>query len=225
MARIMSIMPLSPSGVCTHYGLMNTAHFFRVNGYAGTGENRGIDRLHRRRATRSMLGQQEGPDTLPETLLLIDLRDPQRLQARPNRRWSRLIAKLLASTLDRQLAEGRSPESSRLLATRAQVQVSPVMRRALAANWQNLLLQVRMPPVMRNPRMPLNRECIVACEPEISEMLGALVAPLPASARGMAMANSLLCDGTGPIYNPHRSTELSIAIRDAMEQLVSSVPL
>jgi hypothetical protein len=168
-----------------------------------------------------MLDQQEGPDTL----LLFDFGDPQRLQARPNRRWSRLVAQLHASTLDRQLADGRSPESSRLLATRAQVLVSPVMRQALAANWQNLLLRVRMPPVMRNPRMPLNRECIVACEPEINEMLSALLAPLPASARGVAMANSLLCDGTGPIYNPRRSAELGIAIRDAMKHLDASVPL
>jgi hypothetical protein len=161
----------------------------------------------------------EGPNTGPTTLLLLGPSEPQQLTIRINRGWARIVARLLAPSLDRQLAQGCSPESSRLLAARAQVLVSPAMRLALAQDWENLLVQAHRPPAMRDPRVPLNRDCIVAYESEILEMLNALVAPLPAPARGTAMVSWLLSDGTGPLYGRRRSTELGTALREAMAQL------
>jgi len=78
---------------------------------------------------------------------------------------------------------------------------------------------------MRDPRVTLNRDCIVACEPDIREMLNALRDPLPISARGGAMVSWLLSDGTGPIYNRRRSAELGTAINEATAQLDPSVCL
>jgi hypothetical protein len=225
LSRTMSIMPLSLADVCTHDGLVTTAGFFRVIAHDSTGEERRSDRRQRRQARRSMRLQPEGPSTGPTTLLLIDPHDPQQLTARFNRRWARLFARLLASSLDRQLAQGRSPESNRLLAARAQVLVSPTMRRALAQNWANLLVQARIPPVVRDPRVPLNRDYIIAREPDIQQMLNALLAPLPAQARGAAMASWLLSDGTGPLYDRRRSADLGIALRESIAQLDPSVCL
>jgi hypothetical protein len=96
--------------------------------------------------------------------------------------------------------------------------VSPVMRRALVQNWENLLVQARRPPVMRDPRARLSRERIVACESDIREMLVALVAPL-APPRGTAMAVRLLGDGAGPVFNRGRSAELGSALRHTIANL------
>src|SRR5665647_824050 len=48
-------------------------------------------------------------------------------------------ARLFGGSLDRRLAEGESPATSRLLATRAQLIVSPSQRQALAQSWLLLL--------------------------------------------------------------------------------------
>jgi hypothetical protein len=159
------------------------------------------------------------------TLLVIDPRDPQALTARTNRTWIRLVARLLAASLDYQLAQGRSPESNLFLAARAQALVSPVERRALAQNWENLLVRARRSPVWRDPRVRLNRERIIACEADIREMLDVLLAPLPTPARGTAMARRLLSDGMGPIFNGRRSDDLGIILREAIAQLDPSVCL
>ncbi len=158
-------------------------------------------------------------------MLVMDPDDPQQLRARSIRRWDRLVGRFLASSLDRQLALGRPPESNRRLAARAHVLVAPLKRGELVQNWENVLVQARRPPVMRNLRVPLNREDILVCEPHIQEMLNSLVAPRPAPARGTAMVSWLLSNGEGPLYNPRRSAELVIAIREAIALLDPSVPL
>jgi len=161
----------------------------------------------------------------PATLLLTDPDNPEQLIARHNRGWICLVARFLASSLDRQLAEGRSPESHRLLAARAQVLVSPVMRRELVDSWENLLVQARRPPAMRDPRAPCNRQAIIECECDIRELRKALLTPLPVPARGPAMASWLLRDGAGPIYNRHRFGDLGATLRETITQLDASVSL
>jgi hypothetical protein len=156
-----------------------------------------------------------GRGSSPSTLLLLDPDDPTQLTARRNRRWDRLVARLLACALDGKLARGGSPESSRLLAARAQRLVSPVSRRVLARDWENLVRQAHRLPVMRNPRAPLNRVRVLECEGAVQRMLDGLLAPGPIPVRGVAMASWLLRDGTGPLYNQRRSADLEDALGDA----------
>ena len=222
-SRTVSIMPLSWAHVRPHHGVVTTAGFLRVIGHDRTGDKRRIGRRRQRQARRPMRAQTQGPRTGRTTLLLIDADDPQRLTARGNRRWVRLVSRLLASSLDRQLAEGTSPESNLLLAARAHVLVTPVTRRALVEGWEGLLAQARRPAAMRSPRVPLNRESVTTCEPEIEEMVHALLNPLPIPARGTAMASWLLRNGAGPTYNRHRSGEMRIALRQAITHLDPSV--
>lgn len=199
-----------------------------MNAHDRTGDERRIQRRQRRQrrqARQSMRLQPEGPITGATTLLLFNPNEPEQLTPRFNRRWARLCARLLASPLDRQLAHGHSPESNRLLAARAQVLVSPVMRLALSQSWKNLLAQSRTPPTMRNPRVPLNREGIISRESDICEMLNALTDPLPTPARGTAMVSCLLSDGAGPLYDRRRSAELGTALREAIAQLDPSASL
>jgi hypothetical protein len=76
-----------------------------------------------------------------------------------------------------------------------------------------------MPPVPRDPRVPLMRSNIVAHEPKIREMLTALLAPLPVPARGVAMAGQLLGDGAGALYDRRRSAELDAALSGTIAAL------
>lgn len=153
------------------------------------------------------------------------LRGPQPWTARPDRRWAHHLAGLFASSLDRKLAAGHSPEDGRLLAARAQALVSPAGRQALARDWANLLVRAESGPAMRSPLAPLNRERIMMAEPAIHELIAALRVPLPIPARGAAMASWLLRDGAGPVHNWRRSAELDGALTAACDRLDPWAPL
>lgn len=134
-----------------------------------------------------------------------------------------MISQLLAPSLDSKLAEGRSPESSLLLAAHAQVIVSPVKRWALAHCWVDLLQHARTPSeALNNRRVPINRDSILSNEPEIRALLDLLVAPTPGHVRGIAMLNRMLSDGAGPIYNRQCPEALRGALLQATALLGSS---
>ena len=174
-----------------------------------------VERRTRREAIRSVRNHSDAGAGRTTTLLLHEPEFPHRLTVRFNRRWSRVLSRLLASSLDRKLAEGRSPESHLLLAARAQVLVSPVYRLTLTHNWADLLAQARRPAGVRDPRAPINRDSIVANEMGIRALLAELAAPTPGHVRGIAMASWLLSDGTGPLYDHRRSSELRTALLEA----------
>jgi hypothetical protein len=68
----------------------------------------------------------------------------------------------------------------------------------------------------------MNRDSVIACAPQIRTMISALMAPLPTSARGAAMASQLLSDGTGPLFNPRRAAELDHALSATIEALATA---
>ena len=178
------------------------------------------DEVH---GTATTLPGRSGAETA--SLLLIDPRHPHGLIARANHRWVRMVVRLLGSNLDAQLARGRPPESSRFLAARAQILVSPTGRRALAQDWANLLERAGEPPPPRSPRVSLNRPAIVRSESKIREMLALLARPLPISARGAAAASLLLSDGTGPLYRHHGPSDLGRSLTEVMARLDPSSSL
>jgi hypothetical protein len=155
----------------------------------------------------------------PTLLLLRDPEDRDRFLGRPTRSWDRFVAGVRAPSLDRRLAAGNAPESSRLLATRAQILVSPQHRRALARCWAHLLEVIENQPGQPLRRLPLCRDRITAAAPSVGEMLVALEAPAPVPVRGVAMAGVLLCDGTGPLYNPLAPLDLLSSVREVTMHL------
>ena len=155
----------------------------------------------------------------PTMLLLHDRGDPRRLLLRPVGPWNRLLARLLAVSLDRRLAAGHPAESSPLLATRARTLVAPDERRTLASNWEHLLDVTRTQPPRLVRRIPVCRDRIAAAESSVREMIVALVAPQPVPARGVATVSLLLGDGTGPLYNRRSPTDLVSALREATMRL------
>jgi hypothetical protein len=151
------------------------------------------------------------------------LGDP--LVLRQRRFADRLLARVYAGSLDRQLAAGCPPETALLLAARADDIVSMRARRAVAANWDHLLRVTRRPEGRRWPAIPVRSARILAAEPAIRELMRALTTPLPVSARGVAMAIVLLTDATGPVYTRRGSGTLAAALEDAITQLDPALPL
>jgi hypothetical protein len=140
------------------------------------------------------------------------------LITRPCRRIDRLGARVFSARLDHELAAGRPPEWSRLHAARAEHLVELPFREALADSWERIL---RSPAVRVRP---LGTR-VAAAEPSIRLLAGRLRAPLPVPARGVALANVLLTDGTGPLYSPLSAASLDDALTEAVTLLDPAAPL
>jgi hypothetical protein len=138
-----------------------------------------------------------------------------------SRPWDRLAVRLLGPSLDRQLATGRPPQSSRALAIRARQIVSPAGRRELAQYWIHVLDLAIRPPVPLPLHGTLSRGAVAAAERDVREMIGVLTGGLPVAARGAALASWLLRDGNGPLHNQSSPLELSAAVQDATRQMGS----
>ena len=177
-------------------------------------------RQARRRLRLEAEGRQralvDGPGTVPSAPLFTGEHGGRGYASRANSGWIRLLAWLLASHLDDRLAAGAPPETNRLTAARADRLVSLPMRVSVAQNWRDLLAQAAAPRPVVNPAVPLCRERILAADGDIQAMRGALTALLPVPARGVAAAKQLLTDGTGPLYNPASTTDLSAALREVV---------
>jgi hypothetical protein len=171
---------------------------------------RGIHSDHR---SSSVAPGPDGPD---------DLGDPLGLQ--PSGPADRLRARMSSASLDAMLAAGVPPESSRLLATRARDIVSLSRRQALARDWEHLL-RVALDGKPGQAARRIHAARIAAAGPAISELAQRLSTPLPVGARGVAMANVLLTDATGPVYNRHSRETLATALEAAIEQLDPAQPV
>jgi hypothetical protein len=134
------------------------------------------------------------------------------------RRIDRLGARALGARLDRELAAGRPPEWSRLHAARAEQLVALPFREALAGSWERVVKSV--------VRRPLHRAAAVtAARAPILLLAERLRAPLPVPARGVALAQRLLTDGTGPLFSPFSSATLEGALAEAIAALDPATPL
>src|ERR1700691_344790 len=95
--------------------------------------------------------------TAPTLLLIDDPRHPGGLVPRPWRTGDRVVARLLAPSLDRRVSAGGAPDSDRWVPTGAGMLVAPRWRRTLAAHWEHLLEEARRPPVRLRRGVPLCR--------------------------------------------------------------------
>jgi hypothetical protein len=159
--------------------------------------------------------------------------DLGRLTVRPVSPWHRLLARILADSLDRRLASGARPEESAILATRAMVLTSARYRRALAASLRRMLA-ASVPPSARplpiaaarsagppfQPHVPLRRDRIAGSAPELAGLANCLTAPRPVPARGVALVSQLLADGGSPLYRAAARDDLGGLIDRASQALV-----
>jgi hypothetical protein len=138
---------------------------------------------------------------------------------------TRRLARLFNGALDRELAEGGSPETTGLMAARAMKLVSSTERQMLAEGLDRVLTLAQRPPIGRTPRVPINRAVVASCELEIAEVIKALLMPGPVPARGPAMVSRLLTNGIGPLYRPRSRSDLLAALNEAIQQLDPALPL
>ena len=136
----------------------------------------------------------------------------------------RLLARMFNTSLDRRLARGETPESGRLLASRAQQVVALCWRRELARQWEHLLAVAEDQPRAGVPA-PLCRDRVLAAEEDVHALAAHLRTPLPVPAVGVAAAHILLTDATGPLYNRRDRSSLGDRLRHISAQLDPGVPL
>lgn len=133
------------------------------------------------------------------------------LVLRPVRPWHRMLARGLAASLDRRLAEGARPESDMILAARAMRLTTMTYRCVLAASLRRVLAAAEapaLPPRVQAARPPVCRERISRSAAELAELARCLLQPGPAPARGVAMVSQLLADGAGPLYRQASQDDL-----------------
>jgi hypothetical protein len=151
--------------------------------------------------------------------------------------WHQMLARGLAARLDRELAEGASPEASASLAARAAELTSTRFRHDLAASLRRILLaasarsvaaparSVAVPAsrlslgVARSPRVPLSTTRIGQSASLLAELASRLLEPGPVPVRGVAMVTQLLADGAGPLYRQAADADLDALVASAAAAL------
>lgn len=111
---------------------------------------------------------------------------------------TRVTARMRSQSLDRALIAGADPSSSALLAARA-AQLTSARTRALIAEGLERLLRAAQGP-QRRWRAVSRRGQLLANASRLHELAALLAGGAPLYARGIAMLNQLLTDGTGPAY-------------------------
>jgi hypothetical protein len=160
-------------------------------------------------------------DLAPESAgrLVVSRRDGA-LTARPVRRRDLAFARLLAHSLDRELAEGRPPEARWLRAVRASLLTDPATRLQLASDWQHAVARSRtVHGFARGTVTPRGLHSADA-DDLVDQLARRLSAPVPVPVRGAAKANLLLTDGSGPIYRPQSPEHPLAALADVIRHLV-----
>jgi hypothetical protein len=132
----------------------------------------------------------------------------------------RLESHLLADRLDRSLAAGTPPESDVLLALRAERLARPSTREELAAAVQRLVREATEPQhgFSRAPSLAVLSR-VARARSELESLVEQLLAPVPVSARGVALVEILLRDGTGPLFRYESTADLALQVRRAGDAL------
>jgi hypothetical protein len=126
----------------------------------------------------------------------------------------RLMARLRAHALDHELARGVAPESCGALTLRARTLIGPSARATLARQLRRVVSDARGGHVWLR-RVAVRRPAIL----DAADELDVLAAPGPVDVRGVAQAQLLLTDGTGPLYFPGATEELRARIANTLSRL------
>jgi hypothetical protein len=132
--------------------------------------------------------------------------------------WVRMVARLRRTSLDRALIAGADPASGGLFAARALQLTSAACRARLAASLELLTVAAER-PVRRTVgrRAPAHvlpsRAAVLANRAELLELARVLRDKVPLYARGLAIIELLVTDGSGPAYTDSRGDVLARYLR------------
>lgn len=113
---------------------------------------------------------------------------------------TRVIAKLSATRLDKQLVAGLAPSPGSALAAHVARLASPGERSKLAKALKSSVSEAHSRRIRMSPGVPVNRAGVAAASDVIDQVTLRLLGPGPVSARGVARLRLLLSDGAGPMY-------------------------
>jgi hypothetical protein len=137
--------------------------------------------------------------------------------------WRRIhltwIASWRAPELDRQLAAGASADASALLAVRARRLTSKRYRARVAAGLARAVRDAEATKRGFSAAIRPDRREVLAAHTVLTTLDRRLRAAEPVSARGVALLESLLTDGTSPLYRPAERGALGSQLRAAAAAL------
>jgi hypothetical protein len=129
----------------------------------------------------------------------------------------RLEAWLRAGSLDRELASGVAPETCGALSLRARRLIGPAARSRLARQLRRVVRDARGGHAWMTRVAP--RPEVLDAAAELDVLADRLTAPGPVDVRGVAQAQLLLTDGTGPLYFRGAAGELRALIARTLNRL------
>lgn len=148
---------------------------------------------------------------------------PRRRLLPGKRRWRRihlaLIAGWRARELDRQLAAGADPGASALLAIRGERLRSQGHRLCVAAGLARAVRDAEATTRGFSAAVRPDQREVVAAQSVLATLDRRLRAPEPVTAQGVALLESLLTDGTSPLYHPAEPGALGSQLRAAAAAL------
>jgi len=134
----------------------------------------------------------------------------------------RLSMRLQARQLDRALAAGASDADSLQLARRAAALVRADTRTELAASLRGLTGgNGRTLPGNRVGARPAQAD---EARQDLERLSARLLEPGPVEARGVALTQELLSDGTGPLFWAGSRNDLKARLREALDALEPRLP-
>jgi hypothetical protein len=130
-----------------------------------------------------------------------------------------LVVCWCARELDRQLAAGVSPGASALLALRARRLTSRRVRRRTAAGLARVVRDAEASTRGFSAAIRPDRREVIAARTLLATIDRRLRGDEPVTAQGVALLESLLTDGTGPLYLPTEPGALGSRLRAAAAAL------
>lgn len=130
-----------------------------------------------------------------------------------------MSAQWRARKLDRDLADGVSPEASAALALRAERLTEPDSRGSIAGALRRVVHEANANRRHRFARVTPNTRAVKSASEELNRLADTLDDPGPVTAQGVARAWLLLTDGTGPLYNARSGASLCVGAARAARDL------
>lgn len=129
----------------------------------------------------------------------------------------RLRARLRSVELDRALAAGARPEQSAALELRARNLIAARTRSEFGHSIRRIARPSRSAPSV--VRVPAAGTTLADSDHLLHRLARRLLAPAPVDARGMAQVRLLLSDGSGPLFDRRRASELGLRLEAATQAL------
>ncbi len=138
--------------------------------------------------------------------------------ARLRARWLSTRAQIGQTRLDRELASGANPDSDPLLQARARHLLSRDAREQIASTIDRILRPSDR-AALYSARVPVCSPAVREAEPALAMLADRLRAYFSIDAQGVAKAQILLTDGSGPLYNPNSTSDVNSAAHGALAAL------